>query len=237
MLIGITPRGGENIAVSAGELLADPDVEVPRRCCCSARRDAEFGRDRAPDKGHSATPIAHCRGSRQPRLAKPAKRQRFRLLRDAYLSDTGNLVLTEAVDAIARIGGAAAVSCLTNILIDTALFRNLRWPAARALGVIGDARALRQLIAALSDESELVRENAARALGEIRAREASSPLMESLHDSDAGVRSAAAGALGKMTATDAVGALCRTMGEDRHAYVRESAARALMQLDRERLPH
>ncbi|MEB3257071.1 MAG: HEAT repeat domain-containing protein [Cyanobacteriota bacterium] len=52
--------------------------------------------------------------------------------------------------------------------------------AARALGKVGDGRVVPELLAALADEDDGLREAAARALGELRAEEAVTPLMERL---------------------------------------------------------
>ena len=52
--------------------------------------------------------------------------------------------------------------------------------AARALGKVGDGRVVPELLAALADEDDGLREAAARALGELRAEAAVTPLCERL---------------------------------------------------------
>jgi HEAT repeat protein len=69
----------------------------------------------------------------------------------------------------------------------------VRESAARALGRIGDPRAVEPLIAALKEEDG--RSSAARAPGEIGDARAVEPLIFALKDEDIGVRSAAAKAL------------------------------------------
>ena len=58
--------------------------------------------------------------------------------------------------------------------------------AARALGKLGDAAAIADLLAALDDDDDGLREAAARALGELRAAEAVSPLRRRLASGPAG---------------------------------------------------
>ena len=75
---------------------------------------------------------------------------------------------------------------------------DVRRLAAGALGELGDARAVEPLIAALKDESEVVRWSAARTLGELGNARAVEPLKELLGDEDAAVRTAAAEALKRL---------------------------------------
>lgn len=73
--------------------------------------------------------------------------------------------------------------------------RDVRRSAARALGQIGDARAVEPLITALRDESWGVRRDAAKALGRIGDARAVEPLLGALRDEDSNVRREAAKAL------------------------------------------
>ena len=123
--------------------------------------------------------------------------------------------------------------------------------AARALGEIGDARAVdpllkadvvgcevrdalsrigaaavERLIAALHDRHEGVRERAAEALGKIGDVRAVEPLIPALHDSHEDVRERAAEALGKIGDIRAVEALIAAL-DDRDERVCWLAAQAL----------
>jgi HEAT repeat protein len=87
--------------------------------------------------------------------------------------------------------GTPAVEPLIAALQDSRW--EVRFAAARALGRIGDPRAVEPLIAALKEEDG--RSSAARAPGEIGDARAVEPLIFALKDEDIGVRSAAAKAL------------------------------------------
>ncbi|MEY4354369.1 MAG: Bilin biosynthesis protein RpcE [Cyanobacteriota bacterium] len=116
--------------------------------------------------------------------------------------------------------------------------------AARALGKVGDRRAVAELLAALADEDDGLREAAARALGELRSAEAVLPLCERLAS---GVQGAGAcqpnspklqepcealiEALGEIGVSEAavIGTIQPFIGHDR-PLIRSAAARALLQL-------
>jgi HEAT repeat protein len=74
---------------------------------------------------------------------------------------------------------------------------NMRYWAAESLGKFGPeaAPAVPDLVAALKDESAMVRMGAAYALGEIGSADAVPPLQDATKDSDKQVRDAAASAL------------------------------------------
>ena len=75
---------------------------------------------------------------------------------------------------------------------------NVRWEAARGLGVTRDPRAVEPLIAALSDRDPDVRRKAALSLAKIRDLRAVEPLRAcSVKDENQVVRWAAAWGLGK----------------------------------------
>jgi HEAT repeat protein len=75
---------------------------------------------------------------------------------------------------------------------------NVRWEAARALGVLRDPRAVEPLIAALDDRDPDVRRKAALSLGKIRDPKAVEPLLAcSVKDENQIVRWAASWGLGK----------------------------------------
>jgi len=75
---------------------------------------------------------------------------------------------------------------------------NIRWNAARALGVLRDARAVEPLISTLNDPDPDVRRKAALALAKIRDRRAVEALQAcSENDENQVVRWAAAWGLGR----------------------------------------
>jgi HEAT repeat protein len=84
---------------------------------------------------------------------------------------------------------------------------DLRSAAAGALGIIGDARAVEPLTAAMKDGDQGVRAAAAQALGGIGDPRAVDVLIAALKDRGAEVRRAAAGALGRIDDPEAVAAL------------------------------
>ena len=95
--------------------------------------------------------------------------------------------------------------------------RNVDWKvrcaAARALGEIGDVRALDGLLLALNDKDGRVQSMVAEALGQIGDAGAVEGLLNVLHDSDEGVRSYAVGALGEIGGPRAVDGLIRALSE------------------------
>ena len=101
--------------------------------------------------------------------------------------------------------------------------------AARALGELGDARAVQPLIAALAYNDWNVRRGAANALGQLGGALAVEPLIAALGDQDWGVREAAARALGKLGDARAVQPLIAALA-DQDSTVREAAARELGKL-------
>ena len=74
----------------------------------------------------------------------------------------------------------------------------VRNAAAKALGNIGDPRAIDSLIATLSDKAAFVRYAAAEALGKIGDQRAVDPLIEAAKDEDDFVRKSAVTALGEI---------------------------------------
>lgn len=98
-----------------------------------------------------------------------------------------------AVDALSKIG-SPAVEPLIAVL--SHVDKNIRGEAARALGYIGDARALVGLITALEDAEYSVRNNAVWALGRLRDTRACALLLKILDKSDGFSRSEVVEALG-----------------------------------------
>jgi len=119
------------------------------------------------------------------------------------------------------------------------LFAQLKSPhvmyrtrAAKELGDLADPAAGPALIAALADESHLVRDNAAFALGALRGRDgrdALEPLTKAADDPHPWVRKSAAKALGMLGDPKALPTLIGALA-DGESMVRKSAARSLGQI-------
>ena len=117
-------------------------------------------------------------------------------------------------------------------LIEALKHKNIvvRSRAAKALGQIGDAKAVKPLNQTLKDESRHVRGKAARALGQIGDRKAVKPLIQALKDKGSQnrhVRERAARALGQIGDERALEPLIQTLMRDEWLTVREGAAEAL----------
>ena len=110
--------------------------------------------------------------------------------------------------------------------------------AAKALGEIGDGRAVETLIETLKDEHSWVHLSASKALCKISDERAVEPLVEALKDEHSWVRRSAAKALGKIGDKRAVVPLIEALKikplkrEDR--WVRENVAEALGEIRDER---
>lgn len=102
--------------------------------------------------------------------------------------------------------------------------RDIQWQAARALGNVGDARAVEHLIQALKNRR--IRNDAALSLGQIGDTRAVEPLIEALKDEYELFRSNAARALGLIGDARAVEPLANILS-DEDKYVREDAEKAL----------
>jgi HEAT repeat protein len=102
----------------------------------------------------------------------------------------------------------------------------VRRAAARALGWVGAASVVPNLINALSDADSGARRDAAGALGRVGDASAVSPLLKALKDKHPSVRYASAWALGKIGSTFAVPALLEAL-HDEDRDVRRVAARGL----------
>lgn len=105
----------------------------------------------------------------------------------------------------------------------------VRKDSARALGELGDARAVEPLIIALKDKDEFVVSEAAEALGKLGDTRAVLPLTLLLKHRESFVRSAAARSLGKLGDSNAVESLTLAL-DDKDEFVHDSAARALQTL-------
>ena len=110
---------------------------------------------------------------------------------------------------------------------------DVRVNAARALGQIGGARAVRPLTKALADNESSVRREATKALGQIGDPQAVEALAGALEDGDSWVRREAAEALGKIGDPRAVEALAAAL-DDSDSQVRVWAASSLKQIGDQR---
>src|SRR3989449_2340988 len=102
----------------------------------------------------------------------------------------------------------------------------MRMHAAKALGNLGDERAVRHLIPLLMDSVKAVRVDATDALAGI-GRPAVATLLVALRHEEWILRLHACEALGKIGAEEAVAPLCEVMLHDRDMAVRQDAAKAL----------
>lgn len=102
----------------------------------------------------------------------------------------------------------------------------VRRAAARALGWIGEASVVPNLLNSLNDADSGVRRDAAAALGRVGDASAVSPLLKALKDKHSPVRYAAAWALGKIGSTFAVTGLLEAL-RDEDRDVRRVSARGL----------
>lgn len=116
--------------------------------------------------------------------------------------------------------------------------------AARALGKLGDANAIPDLLATLDDEDDGLREAAARALGDLRAQEAIAPLCARLASGPSGAGAplpnsprlrepceALIEALGDIgLASDGVLSVIEPFADHDRPLIRSAACRALLQL-------
>jgi HEAT repeat protein len=109
---------------------------------------------------------------------------------------------------------------------EEAQYKQVRWIAAKALGEIGDARAVKPLITTLQDTNSTVRWKATEALANIGAP-AAKPLIAALKHSNNQVRLGAANALGNLKDDLVVEPLIEALINDSDLIVRENAANAL----------
>jgi HEAT repeat protein len=105
----------------------------------------------------------------------------------------------------------------------------LRYQAAKALGDLGDNRAVKPLSVALKDQDSVLRFTAAEALGNLGNVGAVKPLIRTLKDPESVVRGYAVEALGKLRDVGAVEPLILAL-KDSDAGVRKAAGDALVKL-------
>lgn len=137
-------------------------------------------------------------------------------------------VRLRAVEALGKLGRPALQPLCSALRV-----RGLGQSAAKALGEIGDPRAIKPLCAALKDENSGVRASAAKALGIIGDSRAVGPLCVVLKASDlteatpdVAAIAAAAEAIGTLRDSHAVEPLARLL-RHKEQFVRTAAAEAL----------
>ncbi|MEM3031127.1 MAG: HEAT repeat domain-containing protein [Candidatus Micrarchaeia archaeon] len=150
---------------------------------------------------------------------------------EAFLNELNNKdpwVRHNAVEALGRLGlrderVKKAVPDLIEALADPLL----RADIARALGMIGDDKAVPALIECLNDGNREVRGNATEALGHMKDRRSVPALIEKLEDENARVRFSAALSLGRIGDARALPALRKALLEDPDVMVRTYAAASI----------
>jgi HEAT repeat protein len=115
-------------------------------------------------------------------------------------------------------------------LIDALDDKRIRNEAAMALGKIGDKKAIKHLIKAISNQDPTFRSAAEEALGLIGDEEAVPPLIKALENDDISVRRHAAGALAKIGDDKALGPLKIAALKDRRWYVRLQMEEAITEI-------
>ncbi len=141
--------------------------------------------------------------SEKPRDIRSEAAKALELLKDARavpalietLKGDPTYVRTKATVALIEIGEPAVAALIPLIMHPDDEVGEL---AAKALGEIGDKRAVEPLIAALKDKTREVRRYAAVALGNLGDARAIEPLKEAENDSNFYVRYNAGSALGKI---------------------------------------
>jgi HEAT repeat protein len=139
----------------------------------------------------------------------------------ALLSSNDDRTRVDCAYAAAAMGDVDSLAALTQAV------EKGGWKAgvmARALGTMGDDRAVPFLIGALSDSSWMLREEAARALGNLRATSAEKFLAKLLDDDQVPVRLAAAHALSRLGKDQGLDALVECLARP---YYRDEAERLL----------
>ncbi|MGJ9420653.1 HEAT repeat domain-containing protein [Massilia sp. CMS3.1] len=148
-----------------------------------------------------------------------------------YLAPMRKKILTEAVEAIAKIGGETAVSALLEVIENDERYVNFRWPAIEALGSFTPERALPPLLNAARDESATIRTAVARALGNYSHQQAYDALLKMTTDADEGVRAVVFAVLARRAVPKDIPLLREAM-TDSSIWVRLAAAKGLERLDR-----
>lgn len=128
-------------------------------------------------------------------LEKLQVRERLDFLEDK-LSSGEMLERVRAVYALAELRGEKVVSLISKVVKDQA--EDVRAAAARALGLVGDSRALPALVELLKDSSPVVVRSALDSISRYNEPKALGPLMQALKNADAGVVEKAIEAVGRI---------------------------------------
>ncbi|WP_422419454.1 HEAT repeat domain-containing protein [Pseudomonas sp. GZD-222] len=148
-----------------------------------------------------------------------------------YLSSSSPMIFLNALEAVASIGSDAARVALERILRDQSLYQNLRWPAVKQLGVLGNPSALHSIESACYDRAGVVRSEAVAALGRFNNPKSISVVSSCLSDSEPAVRYAAVEALVAIGGRNQIDALlCTISKSDEDSSVISAAARAMLRL-------
>lgn len=113
------------------------------------------------------------------------------------LKDEDSEVRRLAAGALGNVGSADSLASLTGLLVEETVVP-VRVEVLRALGRLGDQRALDSVLAQVKDTDPMVRVEAVRALGFIKDMASEKALVEALSDKDAGIRGIAAWSLGML---------------------------------------
>jgi HEAT repeat protein len=135
-------------------------------------------------------------------------------------------ILLQSWDKLVELG-APAVAPLLGCLKDEDY--NRRQGAARALGELGDKRAVDPLIACLQDDNADVKKNATKSLGELGDKRAVAPLIDVFKNEDTEIKTSAAEALDSLGDSAAVAPLTAAL-TDTDAGLRQACAQALDKL-------
>jgi len=154
----------------------------------------------------------------------------------AALSDEDSEVRRAAAGALGNIGDGSAVRPLTSLLAEEG-DQLVRVECIRALGRIGDTRAIGTLTAQSKNSDPQVRVEALRALGDSGEEDpeydTETAILKALDDDTAGVREAAAYAAGRLKIKDAVEGLTDILYFDDDEGARAQAAESLGSLGEE----
>lgn len=133
------------------------------------------------------------------------------------LNDAEEKVRSMAAYGLGMLGDRRGYAILIeNLQIDPekpGLARSKAWRAARALGNIGDKKAVSHLLAALDNNYSNLRKYIAEALGKLKDPIAKESLIQLLQDKDTDIRAVAAAALGQL-GDQSVIALLKVLAEN-----------------------
>jgi HEAT repeat protein len=138
-------------------------------------------------------------------------------------------IIRSAVGALAKLGKPALPAMLHIFKITP--INEVKAETAKGLGSIGDRSAFNQLIEAINDKDERVRQGVIIALGKIGEPKAFNLVLAALSDSSLNVRLAAVGALGELGDSQGVKPLLQSV-KDTDNIVREEAISSLLKLDK-----